>query len=806
MRRWGSWKACSKTCGKGRQTRYQVIASDARFGGVECPVATSYFNNMAIVKRNSRTCKVMTCPIDCKMSAWTKYTTCSKSCGKGAQTRTRKVLTSVKHGGKKCSATTGQTRNCNKQACPVDCVTSKFGAWESCTVSCGGGGQNRRRSITKHPQFGGKKCAQLVNARKCNTAPCPIDCQLKTWTAWSSCTKKCGGGKQVRARGVKVTNAYGGKRCPAARENRHCNVRSCGIDCVVSGYSAFSKCNAACGGGKKYRSRTVKVHAQHGGKKCLPLWNTQDCNKHNCKVDCKLSSYSAFKPCTKSCGGGLRFRKRTVTSGPKYGGKACSAKSSSITCNTQRCPVDCKVSAYGSWSKCTKSCGMGFQYKLRTVNVKAVHGGKTCPKLRTVQFCKKQGCPVDCKMNKWGTWSGCTKTCGGGTKDRRRTIQQIAKFGGVKCASTYSKVKCHHNACPVHCKMTEWSDWTECNKDCGPGTSFRTRAVTTKSNFGGKACGSTKTHKKCQITACAVDCKISEWGDYIACTKSCGGGKKIRKRSVISKSAYGGAICGTMVEKKACNSHSCPVDCKVGMWSHFSACTKTCGGGRKTRTRKVTTKRNFGGKACAPRTEKQVCNSADCRVAADWGKTAKTAATPDFKDFDAKEWKDFDWASFNKKTVEEKAKIIASKSKKAVHVPTNFPTATPTFKSAAMCKNGKETVKHGWAGAGYGANYCNLCKCVDGNLQCQKKVCGKVHRGKKCSHTTCKFEFSATLKESVMVVNHHHSEHFGSSHHCAYNLDSDSCQCNCFGSANKLWHSFNAKSDSVDALFGYEKA
>jgi hypothetical protein len=800
---WGKYTACSKTCGTGRQIRYKVIASEARFGGVQCPVATSYINNMAIVKRASRSCKVMTCPVDCKMSAWSKFSTCTKSCGKGAQTRTRKVSTQAAHGGKKCPGGLSTTTTCNGQKCPVDCVVTKFSKFEACSATCGTGGQNRRRSITKHPQFGGKRCPQLVNNRKCNTERCPIDCLLNTWTAWAKCSKTCGGGTQNRVRSVKQINANGGKKCGPARENRHCNTRQCPIACKVTGWSPYGKCNAGCGGGEKFRARTVKVAAQHGGKACPSLWNSAKCNEKVCSVNCVLSSYSEFKPCTKSCGGGIRLRKRKVTQAAKYGGKKCSATSSSISCNTQRCPVDCKVSAFSSWSKCTKTCGMGFQYKLRKISVQPQHAGKKCPELRTVQFCAKQGCPIDCVMHEWGSWSGCTKTCGGGKQNSVRKVFKAAKFGGAACPKTHRNRKCNTRGCPVHCKLTQWSDWTECNASCGPGTSFRTRAVVAKANHGGKACGQLKTHKKCMISRCAVDCKVSKWGKYSPCTKTCGGGKTIRTRSVVSKSGYGGAICGSMREALSCRDQKCPIDCVLDVWSHFSACTKTCGGGRKLRTRKITVAAAYAGRVCDPLHEYQVCNAADCRIASNWGKVDGKTATPDFKDFDAKEWKSFNWAEFNKKSLEEQKKILASK-KTAKAVPTNFPTAHPTFASKKMCTNGKESVKHGWAGAGYGANYCNLCKCVDGNLKCQTKVCGKVHRGKKCSHTTCKFEYSKTLKESVMVVNHHHSEHFGASHHCAYNLDSDQCQCNCFGGANKVWHAFNAKRDSVDALFGYE--
>jgi hypothetical protein len=414
-------------------------------------------------------------------------------------------------------------------------------------------------------------------------------------------------------------------------------------------------------------------------------------------------------------------------------------------------------------------------------------------------------------MNKWGTWSGCTKSCGKGVQTRRRTINQRAKFGGKACGKQVAKQHCNTRGCPVHCKLSQWSDWTECDKACGKGMTKRTRVVTRAPKNGGKACGARIAQKSCQISICAVDCKTSNYGAWSKCSKTCGGGEKYRTKSIISKSAYGGAICPSLKETLACNSRKCPIDCELSPWSHFSICSKTCGGGRKTRTRSVVTKRAFGGRGCETTKESQICNAADCRVANNWGNEKKASdkvkkASPDFKDFDAKQWKNFNWADFNAKSAEEQKKFLNAKktlTKKAT--PTNFPTAHPTFAKKAMCKNGLESVAHGWAGAGYGANYCNLCKCTDGNLQCQKKQCGKVNRGKVCSHTTCKFVYSSALKEKVMAVSHHHAERHGAAHHCAYNLDSDSCQCNCFGAANKIWHAFSAKRDSVDALFGYEK-
>lgn len=57
-----------------------------------------------------------------------------------------------------------------------------------------------------------------------------------------------------------------------------------------------------------------------------------------------------------------------------------------------------------------------------------------------------------------------------------------------------------------------------------------------------------------------------------------------------------------------------PIDCKVGSWSAWSTCTKTCGGGTKTRTRKITQQPANGGAACPPLSESQPCNTQACPV------------------------------------------------------------------------------------------------------------------------------------------------------------------------------------------------
>jgi hypothetical protein len=61
------------------QTRDYAVDISAKHGGDECPVS------------EERVCNTQSCPIDCKVSAWTSYSACTKSCGTGSKTKSRSL-------------------------------------------------------------------------------------------------------------------------------------------------------------------------------------------------------------------------------------------------------------------------------------------------------------------------------------------------------------------------------------------------------------------------------------------------------------------------------------------------------------------------------------------------------------------------------------------------------------------------------------------------------------------------------------------------------------------------------------------
>ena len=56
---------------------------------------------------------------------------------------------------------------------------------------------------------------------------------------------------------------------------------------------------------------------------------------------------------------------------------------------------------------------------------------------------------VDCRWGPYGTWSECTKTCGGGTRFNTRAIKQKAENGGNPCVGAATRtVSCNEHSCP----------------------------------------------------------------------------------------------------------------------------------------------------------------------------------------------------------------------------------------------------------------------------------------------------------------------------------------------------------------------
>ena len=56
--------------------------------------------------------------VDCKWGDFDGWSRCSKTCGKGTQTRSRSIATPAANGGKECEGDAREVKTCNELDCP----------------------------------------------------------------------------------------------------------------------------------------------------------------------------------------------------------------------------------------------------------------------------------------------------------------------------------------------------------------------------------------------------------------------------------------------------------------------------------------------------------------------------------------------------------------------------------------------------------------------------------------------------------------------------------------------------------------
>jgi uncharacterized protein YegL len=150
---------------------------------------------------------------------------------------------------------------------------------------------------------------------------------------------------------------------------------------------------------------------------------------------------------------------------------------------------------------------------------------------------------------------------------------------------------------------------------CG-GTQELVREIITKPNENGAKCPTLTASKVCGQIPCPVDCKMSSWSEWNMCTKECEGGVQGRTRNVAVKPKNNGAACDSAQEVRPCNTGSCMRPCTLKAWSPYSACSQMCDGGESEQHRKIKVKARAGGECPKPKSPKRFrkkkCNIQPC--------------------------------------------------------------------------------------------------------------------------------------------------------------------------------------------------
>merc|ERR1719464_49197 len=143
----------------------------------------------------------------------------------------------------------------------------------------------------------------------------------------------------------------------------------------------------------------------------------------------------------------------------------------------------------------------------RSIITHPVGKGMSCPPLTKVENCNDFPCPVDCVLSDWSEWSECSANCGGGVRERSRPTVVEPKHDGEPCDSTEEEESCGMDACDVDCKLAEWSEWAGCTKECGTGSSRRTKEIATPKKGSG-TCSGAYDDERLEFKPCnEISCK-----------------------------------------------------------------------------------------------------------------------------------------------------------------------------------------------------------------------------------------------------------------------------------------------------------
>ena len=93
------------------------------------------------------------------------------------------------------------------------------------------------------------------------------------------------------------------------------------LNCVLSKWSSFGPCSVSCGSGTRRSTRKVLHQAWAGGLSCAgqPLEQVQSCSNRECGRDCAVTGWSEWGLCSKECGWGKQTRTRKILALPKNG-------------------------------------------------------------------------------------------------------------------------------------------------------------------------------------------------------------------------------------------------------------------------------------------------------------------------------------------------------------------------------------------------------------------------------------------------------------------------------------------------------
>ncbi|KAG7457501.1 hypothetical protein MATL_G00227820 [Megalops atlanticus] len=628
------WTACSKACGTGLQNRARAVLAPPLFGGSACPNLTEY-----------RTCQLEECPGDdggygLRVGPWSA---CSPPQPRLArQVRQARPRKNKEKNREKGGARDPETRELIKKKRNRNRQNRQDSKLWDLQVGV------QTRELVCLNRNGTPAALSLCSQERLPVAfrSCvvPKDCEVSEWSAWGACSKDCYDpngpqGGRSRTRRVRRFPVGGGAECPGLEETEPCAPQGEGVSpCTAYSWrtSEWSECRVdvllsqqdrrrgsqtgLCGGGIQTREvycvqassdpasyvstpRDKEASRPVNSDLCLgPVPNSTQLCHTECLVECVVSPWSAWGPCTfencqdQAAKKGFKLRKRRIVNEPTGGAGNCPHLTEAIPCDDPSCYDWLVLKLEECIPDNGKECGQGTQVpQVQCINSDGLLVDRQLCRdaILPIPVACEVPCPKDCALSPWSPWSLCSHTCSGKATEGRQTraraiLAYNAGVGGTPCpnSSALQEVRsCNSHPCTVYHWQT--GPWGQCIEDTssasanGSSTSVRAggreascsigmqtrKVICVRVSMGqvpSKKCPESlrpDTVRPC-LLPCKRDCIISPYSDWTPCSSTCQSGsgakrKQSRKRIIIQLPANGGQECPEVLsQERECEAPS----------------------------------------------------------------------------------------------------------------------------------------------------------------------------------------------------------------------------------------------------------
>ncbi|XP_023721830.1 spondin-1 isoform X3 [Cryptotermes secundus] len=473
-----------------------------------------------------------------------------------------------------------------------DCEVTEWGPWSACSVTCGKGVKYKQRSYIDSTKAQIKSCNVKLTARypcqgaretcssqanhELTAAPLDSICTVTKWSSWSSCSVTCGRGVRTRTRKYELREAY--KRCsphpksPRLEQNDECygvGGQICGDseeesqegkpNCPLTEWSRWSPCSVTCGRGRRMRTRLrvayneeTRAMYEHMEEGYNGPISTEDCA--DAQIIDEVECDGEIPSCEITPSMAREICQMPKDEGPCTGNNSRWYFDSQAEVCLEFLYSGCRGNRnnFLTQKECENVCQKYKEDLKANRTAHLQHYGVSLSGVISYRLHGRGRLDQNCEEDGEEDASAITTVS---------PAFQAENFLFSPNMSSHPHLVNHRtDLMAVDCEVTRWSSWSACSVSCGRGFKTKIRAIRVHARNGGKPCPKKLTRKKKCKRNCVdpVDCILSEWTSWSPCSLTCGmNAVRQRTRSELVSNSGGGLPCGSRLEVIPCELLPC---------------------------------------------------------------------------------------------------------------------------------------------------------------------------------------------------------------------------------------------------------